>query len=189
MADDNSRPLPTSLQIWRTCPACGGDLATAIGEPGAQPHLECGGECGRRWFANPKPTANVIARRADDGHVLLVRRGSDPFQGYWDVPGGFIEEGEAAVDGARRELREETGVDVSIEGFVGEFGDVYGSERAEHTLNLFWHGLADNPQDATAASDASEVAWFAPDQLPAPADLAFQCVARALAAWRETATG
>lgn len=185
MADPVERELPVTLQRWRACPVCTGPLEQVVGEPGAQPHLECRGECGGAWYANPKPTANVLAERVDDGRLLLVRRARDPFLGCWDIPGGFVEDGEEASVAAVRELQEETGLDVRITGWVGVFGDRYGGDRGEHTCNLFWRGVVDEPDVAAPASDVSELAWFAPDELPADDELAFACVPRALRAWRD----
>lgn len=181
---EESRPLPPSLADWRACPVCGGDLVERVDETGAQPNLRCAGSCTRDWYANPKPTANVLVERSDDGRLLLVRRGREPFKGCWDIPGGFVEDGEEAVDAAIRELREETGLDVRLTGFVGVFGDVYGGDRGDHTCNLFWRGVVDQPEVARAASDVSELAWFRREELPADGELAFRCVARALGAWR-----
>lgn len=167
------------------CPICGGNVDVVVSEPGAQPHLHCAGECGSDWYANPKPTANLLAERADDGRLLLVRRGRDPFQGCWDICGGFVDDGEEAIDAAVRELREETGLEARITGFVGVFGDRYGTDRGDHTCNLFWRGVVDDPDVAAPASDVSEIGWFAADQLPPDEQLAFDCVPRALRAWRE----
>ena len=169
------------------CPVCGGALERTVDEPGAQPHLVCVGSCGAAWFANPKPTVNILVERASDGALLLVRRGKEPYRGYWDIPGGFLEDGEEATDGALRELAEETGLDVRLGSFVGVFGDQYGGDRAEHTINLFWRGhvTAAAASAAAPASDVSELAWFAPHELPADDELAFQCVPRAVRAWRE----
>jgi ADP-ribose pyrophosphatase YjhB (NUDIX family) len=46
------------------------------------------------------------------GRVLLIRRGSEPLKGEWSIPGGLVELGEELAEGARRELKEETGLDV-----------------------------------------------------------------------------
>lgn len=183
MPDSAIRPLPAALERWRTCPVCSGDLETVVGEPGAQPHLQCRGDCGGEWYANPKPTANVLAERADDGRLLLVRRARDPFKGCWDIPGGFVEDGEEAYDAALRELGEETGLAVRVTGFVGVFGDHYGGDRGEHTCNLFWRGVVEDPDVAVPASDVNELAWFHPGELPDDDELAFRCVSRALQAW------
>lgn len=178
------RPLPAALASWRCCPACTGPVQPTVDEPGAQPHLTCTGSCGTEWYANPKPTANVLATRADDGRLLLVRRGREPYLGCWDIPGGFVEDGEEAADAAIRELVEETGLKVRVDGFVGVFGDRYGGDRGEHTCNLFWRGIVEDPERAAPASDVTELAWFDADALPSGDQLAFTCVERALDAWR-----
>ncbi|MCW2960516.1 MAG: MutT/nudix family protein [Thermoleophilia bacterium] len=176
-------PFPESLTAWKACPVCCGDVEQVVAEDGAQPHLECRGRCGREWYANPKPTVNLFVEHPVDGRLLLVRRGKDPFEGYWDVPGGFMEEGEDAVEGARREIREETGVEVTVGEFVGAFSDVYGTDRATHTVNLFWRAIAVDPDAAAPSSDASEIGWFTREELPPMEEIAFDCVPRAIAAW------
>ena len=181
---DRDRPVPSSLARWTCCPVCAGALATVVAEPGAQPHRSCTGSCEREWYANPKPTANVLVQRADDGRLLLVRRAREPFLGAWDIPGGFVEDGEECEDAARRELLEETGLTVRLTGLVGVYGDVYGGDRGDHTCNIFWTGEALDPDAASPASDVSELGWFAIPDLPADDELAFRCVPRALAAWR-----
>lgn len=54
-------------------------------------------------------------------HVLLIKRGKPPFEGRWSIPGGGIRYGERLEDAARREVREETGLDVRIGGLIGVF--------------------------------------------------------------------
>ena len=174
---------PDSLADWRVCPVCVGDLELVQSDPDEQPHLMCRGRCGRPWYANPKPTGNVLVERADDGRLLLVRRGRDPFEGRWDIPGGFMTEGEDAEACARRELLEETGLEVGELQYVGAFSDVYGTDRAMHTSNTFWRGVCDHPERAAAASDVAGFEWFSREELPPAEELAFDCVPRAIAAW------
>src|SRR5689334_16330954 len=88
------------------CPDCGGRIGPHPDEPGAG---KCRG-CQREVFANPKPAAGVFVER--DGKLLLVRRGAEPAKGRWDIPGGYMKEGETAEQAARREAREETGLDL-----------------------------------------------------------------------------
>ncbi|MEO6866418.1 MAG: NUDIX domain-containing protein [Gaiellales bacterium] len=184
--DHPTRPVPDSLSAWRVCPVCAGDLEPAVDEPGAQPHVVCHGRCGAPWYANPKPTGNLLVERADDGRLMLVRRGRDPFFGMWDLPGGFIEEGEEPQAGAIREIREETGLEVRIVDFVGVFIDEYESEPRQHTMNMFWRAVCENPDSAVAASDVSEIGWFLREEIPPADELAFDCVPRAIALWEES---
>jgi 8-oxo-dGTP diphosphatase len=119
-----------------------------------------------------------------DGRVLLARRRYEPFAGKWDLPGGFLEEGEHPLDGIRRELREETGLTVEPDRFIGVWMDRYGSDDdARATLNLYWRahvtgGLVE------AADDVAELGWFAPAELPAPDEMAFH-IGEVLSVWRD----
>lgn len=60
----------------------------------------------------PTPAVGVVCFRDDE--VLLIRRGTPPRLGEWSLPGGRIEPGEGALDAARRELMEETGIQARI---------------------------------------------------------------------------
>jgi 8-oxo-dGTP diphosphatase len=68
--------------------------------------------------AKPAPAAAVGVICVRDGEVLLVRRGTQPRLGEWSLPGGRIEYGEKAIDAAKRELMEETGVTAKIHGVL-----------------------------------------------------------------------
>jgi 8-oxo-dGTP diphosphatase len=117
------------------------------------------------WF-NPAPTASVLILRGD--HVLLVRRAFAPSRGAWDVPGGFVERGETAEAAAKREAREELGVDVRVGGIVGIFPDTYtfGAER-QPSLNIYFMGRLRRPNmTVRPADDVSGFRWFALNRLP-----------------------
>jgi ADP-ribose pyrophosphatase YjhB (NUDIX family) len=91
------------LAGWTFCPRCRTELQ------GDALRLECP-ECGFVAYASSKPTAGALVAD-DEGRLLLARRAHEPFKGRWDIPGGFLEEGEHPLAGLRRELREETGLD------------------------------------------------------------------------------
>jgi 8-oxo-dGTP diphosphatase len=118
----------------------------------------------------------------DAGRVLLARRGVEPFRGSWDTPGGFAEAGESLEQCVRRELREEAGVEIAVGRLVVSVPDTYGPS-GEATINTFYECrlLSGEPRPD---DDVAELRWFAPDELPADEELAFDCVRAALAAWR-----
>jgi 8-oxo-dGTP diphosphatase len=165
------------LSRWSFCPVCGARLRVEDGL-----RAECP-ECGFRAWASSKATACAIVTDGE-GRALLARRAGDPFRGYWDLPGGFLEEGEHPLDGLRRELLEETGLEIEPRDFVGVWMDRYGGEADAHaTLNLYWTARVLGGE-ATAADDVTELGWFAPDELPPAGELAFH-IAEVLAAWRD----
>jgi 8-oxo-dGTP diphosphatase len=164
------------LDGWRLCPRCGAELG------GDAARLACYA-CGFIVYASSKPTAGALC--VDNGRVLLARRAHPPFEGFWDIPGGFLDEGEDPLDGLRRELREETGLEVEPQQFLGIWMDRYGGDStAEATLNLYWTARVVGG-DAAPADDVSELRWFSRDELPAPDELAFENVPLVLAVWRD----
>jgi 8-oxo-dGTP diphosphatase len=163
------------LAQWRFCPRCQEELRNE------GPRVECP-SCGFVAYASSKATAGALVEDGD--RVLLARRAREPFKGRWDIPGGFLEEGEHPLDGLRRELREETGLEVEPLEFVGVAMDRYGGDStAEATLNMYWTArvVSGEPEPA---DDVSELAWFDRDELPGKDELAFENVPLVLAAWR-----
>jgi NAD+ diphosphatase len=165
-----------ALHGWTTCPRCGATLA------GDETRMECP-SCASVFYANSAPTVCGLVE-GEDGRLLLGRRAIEPFFGMWDTLGGFLHEGEEVEDGLRRELREETGLDVEPIAFLGAWVDRYGDDSAAvHTLNLYWI-VRPTGGVPVPADDVSELAWFAPDELPPPHELAFTRVADVVATWR-----
>jgi NAD+ diphosphatase len=166
------------LQGWTMCPRCGGALDND------EVRAVCAA-CGSTYYANSAPTVSGLVED-DEGRLLLGRRAIEPYRGMWDTLGGFLHEGEDLLDGLRRELREEIGLEVEPVAFLGAWMDRYGTDpRAVHTLNLFWVVRA-GPGEPVPADDVSELAWFSPDELPPPDELAFTRVADVVDAWRQT---
>ncbi|MHC1627988.1 MAG: NUDIX domain-containing protein [Candidatus Nezhaarchaeales archaeon] len=61
----------------------------------------------------------VIIRK--NGNIILVKRRRPPYEGHWALPGGFVEYGETVEDAVKREVKEETGLDVEIKGLIGVY--------------------------------------------------------------------
>jgi 8-oxo-dGTP diphosphatase len=162
----------------RYCLACGGTLATRRPRPD-EPERQVCEQCGRIHYRNAKPSVSVLIVR--DGRVLLLRRGTAPARGQWDLPGGFLEADEHPEAGAVREAREEVGLAITLTGLLGIYMGVYGSTSdPEHILNLVYLATAPRGEPCRSA-EASELAWFAPGALPVA--LAFAHNQAALIDW------
>jgi 8-oxo-dGTP diphosphatase len=103
----------------------------------------------------------------EDGKILLVERGKEPLKGYWSIPGGIVETGEKLVEGIRREVAEETGLDVEpysmFEIFERIMPDAAGKPEYHYVLiDYLCRRLSGEP---SAASDASRVEWVAEQNL------------------------
>jgi mutator protein MutT len=163
------------LDGWKHCPVC----ATPVEPAGGR--FECP-ECGFVTFAHSMPTSSAIV---DDGQgrVLLSRRANDPAAGKWDLPGGFLEEGEHPLDCVRRELREEAGIGLRDERLLGVWMDRYEYRgRDVATLNIYYTArLRDGTPEP--ADDVVELHWFHPDEIPV-AELAFEHITDVLSTWR-----
>lgn len=120
----------------------------------------------------------VSALVADElGRILLARRAHEPARGRWDTPGGFLDEAEEPEAALRRELREETGVEIEIGEFVGIYPDTYGEgDDASYVLNLVWE-VRIASGELEPADDVSELRWFSPTALPPDEELAFPWIA------------
>jgi ADP-ribose pyrophosphatase YjhB (NUDIX family) len=153
------------------CPACGAQLEAGSG-PGGRPACP---RCGFIRYDNPKVATGVVVER--DGQILLVRRNHEPMLGRWSFPSGFVDAGEAVLEAAVREVREETGVEVRINRLLGVY-----SRPGETVVFIAYAGVI---VDGTPApgDEAFEVGLFPPDALP---ELAFPHDDDILAAWRDS---
>jgi ADP-ribose pyrophosphatase YjhB (NUDIX family) len=154
---------------------CGFTLETKLQE--GKERLVCT-SCGFTFYQNPKPCTAVLVER--DNKLLLVKRGIEPFKGWWDLPGGFIEEYEHPEDGAKREVKEETGLEISIAELLGIEMDTYSDDKIS-TMNF--HYLAYPLKgEAKPESDVDEARWFLPDELPE--NIAFDNCRNAVSKWK-----
>lgn len=135
------------------CPAC----ATRLGWEDDETSGGRCGHCGRTWYRNSAPTAGAAVVR--DGKVLVTQRGIEPEKGRWDVPGGFLSAGEEPIEGLKRELREELGieVDVSVADCVSMVPHPYGSE-GDYVLALGFLARFSSG-DPAAADDVADFRW------------------------------
>jgi 8-oxo-dGTP diphosphatase len=112
--------------------------------------------------SGPAPTVDVIIE-IGHGSIVLIERKAEPHG--WALPGGFIDEGERAETAARREAREETGLDVELL----ELFNVYSDPRRDprrHTISTVY--IARGTGEPRGGDDAARAATFREEALPAP---------------------
>lgn len=118
----------------------------------------------RREFPD-YPLVGVGGVVISNGRVLLVRRGAPPLEGEWSIPGGLLEVGETLIAGVRRELLEETAVEVRVVELIEVFErinlDVSG--KARHHFVVLDYLCEPLSGEASAGSDVTDVAWATPE--------------------------
>ncbi|MDC3955004.1 NUDIX hydrolase [Polyangium jinanense] len=121
-------------------------------------------------YKHPRPALAVdcvvFGLDEEDLKVLLIRRGVEPFAGRWALPGGFVRLEETLDEAARRELREEAGIEKVYLEQLYTFGAVDRDPR-ERVVSVTYYALVKLSEHAVrAATDAREAAWFTIDDLP-----------------------
>jgi ADP-ribose pyrophosphatase YjhB (NUDIX family) len=106
--------LNPALEDVHHCPRCG--APPQVDFPRS---IRCT-QCGYGAFYNPKPVACTIVHD-DHDRIVLMRRATEPGKGRWTMPGGFVDLGESTEAAARRETREEIGIEVEIGRLVGVY--------------------------------------------------------------------
>jgi 8-oxo-dGTP diphosphatase len=124
-------------------------------------------------YPYPRPSLTVdIALVTVEPHprVLLIQRKAEPFAERWALPGGFVDQDERLIDAARRELKEETGLDQAYLEQLHTFGDPGRDPRGWTVSVAFLAQVRPDELKAVAGDDAADVGWF---PLYAPPPLAF----------------
>ncbi|MEX0650385.1 MAG: NUDIX hydrolase [Candidatus Andersenbacteria bacterium] len=144
--------------IYTYCPVCGSTLAYK--QRGGENLPVCqNSACSFIFWQNSKPCASVVIPK-DNGQILMTTRAHEPHKGKLDLPGGFLQEGEHPDDGAKREIKEELGVEIEIVDYLGFAMDQYGQD-GDYTLNI---GIIARIVSGTprAADDVADIEWINP---------------------------
>lgn len=96
--------------------------------------------------------------------VLLARRKVEPFGGQWVMPGGKIEHGESIVAALHREVCEEVGIDIRIDGLIDVFEHIGVGDGDEHYVILYYRAHPLSLELTPDGSECSEARWV-PEQL------------------------
>lgn len=146
------------MRDFSFCPICGEELSAREEGGIRRPFCE---NCGFVHYRNPSPAAGVLVR--EDEKVLLVQRRYAPFKGMWVIPSGYIEYGESPAETAVRELKEETGVDVELEG-IHSVEPCFDDPRGD-TIFILYSGYIKGGRLAPG-DDASDARFFSLRDLP-----------------------
>lgn len=118
----------------------------------------------RRLHRSTGPWLTVDAVIEKNGRLLLVKRGSPPFEGAYALPGGFVEAGETVEEAVVREVKEETGLRTAVIGLLGVYSDPERDPRG-HTVSVVFR-LAVRSGSLMGGDDAAQAAFFPVDDLP-----------------------
>jgi len=156
------------------CSRCGGPLRFGLLDGENRERLGCAA-CGFIVYVNPRLVVSTIPV-ADDGRVVLLRRGIEPGRGSWAQPGGFLEVDETVAEAAVRETFEETGLVVR----PGEQVGLYTRLEAAVVVIVFEASVVGG--EFRTNPEALEIEAFEPDRIPWP-EIAFTTTMWALRDW------
>ena len=111
--------------------------------------------------SNPIPVVDVIIQQ--DFEVPLARRKKEPFKGSLGLPGGFVNMGETVEAAARREVKEETSLDIDLTDILGVYSNPQRDPRG-HIMSIVFIGQSSSndktKNKAAAQDDASKIEWI-----------------------------
>jgi ADP-ribose pyrophosphatase YjhB (NUDIX family) len=180
MVVDGDESLMRPTELFRFCPRCG---APRPSDNVGQSPLKCPA-CGLAFYFNPTVAAAAFIFDPQ-GRVLLIRREKEPSAGKLGVPGGFIDFGESAEEGMRREVREEVGLEIDQVRFLVSYPNLYHyREVAYPVCDLYFAAGAVRPDEAKPLDAVAGIEWRHLADLP-DAELAFDSMRVALAVLRQ----
>ena len=160
------------LERMAVCPLCGSSHFVLDSEKSRRCR-----DCGFEYFMNPS-SANVALIFNQQQELLVVRRKNDPAKGTLDLPGGFADMNETAEEGVIREVKEETGLEVTALRYLFSFPNQYEfSGVTLPTLDLFFACEVADERHVKALDDASEAFWLPFEQIN-PAEFGLDSIRR-----------
>lgn len=148
------------LYQFTFCPRCG----SAHFQENNEKSKKCA-DCGFTYYYNSS-AASVAVIENSKGEILVARRAKDPAKGTYDLPGGFIDVGETAENAVKREIMEETNLDVISLKYLFSIPNIYVYSGFEvHTVDIFFKCNVDDFSNLKAQDDVSDLKFIALDKL------------------------
>jgi len=142
------------LDKFQFCPVCGANDF----RPSSFKSKRCGC-CGFEWFLNPSAACAAFVLNPK-GELLVAVRACEPARGTLDLPGGFSDMGETSEQSIRREINEETGLDISHPRFLFSLPNVYRFSGFDiPTLDMFYLCHVETTELPTAHDDVASLRW------------------------------
>lgn len=162
------------------CPVCG---ARSFAERNDKAKV-CQ-SCGFVYYFNPSAAVACFIRNKA-GELLLVRRAKDPAKGTLDLPGGFVDMNESAEEAAHREVKEETGLELTACRYLFSLPNIYPYMGFDvHTVDMFFECLTNSFDGAHAEDDAAEIVILDTAALK-PDDFGLSSVRKGVARYMKT---
>jgi 8-oxo-dGTP diphosphatase len=165
---------------YRFCPTCGGALEARNLKAGDPERLVCSA-CGFVFYLDPKVAVGTIIA-TPDSRLVLVRRAIEPGYGLWVFPGGYVDRGEEITAAAVREAREESGLDVRLDGLV----NIYSYSGASPIIIVYAASILGG--ELCSDDECLEAQLFDADKIPWN-ELAFRSTSEALRDYLEGVRG
>ena len=164
---DSKHPL-SLFQAYRFCSRCGAARDSASLSAEGSEKIQTSYKClSCRFVQHFNPISAVGLILVDTSNsVLLIRRERDPGKGKLGLPGGFIDISETAEQAARREIKEEIGIEVGSMKFVVTYPNSYVYQNITiPVLDIFMTAIIDsNETFKLAADEVDEVIWHQIDE-------------------------
>ena len=139
--------------------------------------MNCG-DCGYSYFHNCASATMGIIEAANG--IIIVKRGSPPKRGYYDLPGGFVDYGESFEDALTREVKEELNIVVGDLRYLASFPNVYRYKKITYfTTDAVFICRVTNEEGMHPKEEISEIAIIKPEKVDVEA-MAFESSRQAI---------
>ena len=116
-------------------------------------------------YRNPTPTVDAIIEK--DSKILLIKRKNEPYKDYLALPGGFVNVGETVENAAKREVKEETSINIELIDILGVYSDPNRDPRGQIMSTVFIGEIAPSNDtiNVMAQDDAVGIQWISLNEI------------------------